>query len=174
MIFSRKISLKAANHTAAAVMTAPVIPQEPATRPEKILVVDDDPIILQTLSLKLKSRGFQVLTARDGSEAVNVTRQEKPDLMVLDVNFPPDVGGVDWNGFVFAQWLRRMSEAKDTPVIVMSGTDRKEYQERATSAGAAAFFQKPIDNEQLLASIDMALLGKASGNPDPTDTAFEI
>src|SRR6185436_18936059 len=82
---------------------------------KKILVVDDSPIILKTLSMKLKSRGYDVLTAEDGSVAVSTARREKPDLILLDITFPPDVGhggGVPWYGFLIMNWLMRMDEAK--------------------------------------------------------------
>ncbi|MGD0615781.1 MAG: response regulator [Verrucomicrobiota bacterium] len=136
-----------------------------ASKTKKILLVDDDPVILGTLSLKLKSKGYQVVTASDGSQAIGVTRKEKPDLMLLDVCFPPDVahgGGVPWNGFLIMEWLHRLSDTSSVPVIVMSGADRVEYKQRASAAGAAAFFQKPIDNDQLLTAIDTALLHKGS------------
>lgn len=147
-------------------MTAePVAAVESGETSKKILLVDDDPIILGTLSLKLKSKGYQVVTASDGSQAITVTRKEKPDLMLLDICFPPDVahgGGVPWNGFLIIEWLQRLSEASRPPVIVMTAADRTEYKQRAADAGAAAYFQKPINNDQLLTAIDTALLRKDS------------
>src|SRR6476646_738516 len=89
---------------------------------KKILVVDDSPIILKTLSMKLKSQGYDVLTAEDGSIAVSTARRERPDLILLDISFPPDVahgGGVAWDGFLIMDWLRRMDEAKDIPVFII-------------------------------------------------------
>ena len=59
--------------------------------PKKILVVDDNEIILKTISLKLQGAGYQVITALDGSEAVAAARKETPDLILLDISFPPDV-----------------------------------------------------------------------------------
>ncbi len=146
--------------------------EETAPR-KKILVVDDDPITLQALTHKLKSRGFQVVTAGDASQALNATRKERPDLMLLDVNLPPDVGCVDWNGFLVAQWLQRMEEGRNMPVIVMSASDRAEYRERAMVAGATAFFCKLTDNDQLLASIESALRGSAAEPAKPA-AVFEI
>jgi DNA-binding response OmpR family regulator len=141
---------------------------------KKILVVDDDPIILQTLSCKLKSRGFKVVTASDAAQAITTAREEKPDLMLLDINFPPDVCAVPWNGLVLAQWLRRTDATKNTPVIVISGADRMEYKERVSAVGAAGYFQKPINNDELLASIDLALCSNAGGEPGKPAGVFEI
>src|SRR5213594_4756279 len=81
-----------------------------ATTAKKILIVDDSIVILKTLSMKLKSSGYQVLTAADGATAVSTVRRERPDLILLDITFPPDVahgGGVAWDGFLIISWLQR-------------------------------------------------------------------
>jgi len=133
---------------------------------QKVLVVDDDPIVCQVLSLKLRSKGYRVVTACDGPEALNVSREEKPDVVLLDVNFPPDVGhggGVLWNGFLLAEWLQRSDDTKNIPVILISASDRADYRERASAAGATGFLSKPIGSDQLLDSIERALRSHAGG-----------
>jgi two-component system, OmpR family, KDP operon response regulator KdpE len=127
---------------------------------KKILIVDDSAIILRALSMKLKSSGYDVLTAADGSEAVAAARQQKPDLILLDLSFPPDVGhggGVPWDGFLIMDWIRRFEEAKNIPVIVITGGDPAKYKERALASGAVSYFQKPVDNDKLLAMIRQTL-----------------
>src|SRR6266446_6237132 len=117
---------------------------------KRVLIVDDSVIILKTLSMKLKSSGYDVLTAADGGTAVSMVRREKPDLILLDINFPPDVahgGGVAWDGFLIMSWLQRLDEAKDIPVIIITGGEPEKLKERAISAGAIGFFQKPINND---------------------------
>lgn len=121
-----------------------------------ILVVDDNDVILRTLSLKLKSNNYDVVTAIDGSQALGAVRTHKPDLILLDISFPPDVGhggGVPWDGFRMIEWFHRMEEAKDTPIVIITGGEAAKYKDRALSAGAAAFFHKPIDNDELLATV---------------------
>jgi len=128
--------------------------------PKKILVVDDSIIIQKTLSMKLKASGYEVLIAGDGGTAVSTARRERPDLILLDIGFPPDVahgGGVPWDGFLIMNWLRRMDEAKDIPVIIITGGKPEEYKDRSMAAGAIGFFQKPINNDELLAAIRLAL-----------------
>jgi CheY-like chemotaxis protein len=123
---------------------------------KKILVVDDSPIILKTLSMKLKSQGYEVLTAEDGSVAVSTARRERPDLILLDISFPPDVahgGGVPWDGFLIMDWLKRMDEAKDIPIFIITGGDPDRYKARSMAAGAVGFFHKPINNDELLQAI---------------------
>ena len=123
---------------------------------KKILVVDDNRVILNTMSMKLRAAGYEVLTAEDGSAAVSAVRTQRPDLILLDISFPPDVahgGGVAWDGFLIIEWFRRIEEVKQTPVIVISGGEPAKYKERALQAGAAEFFQKPIEPDELLGAI---------------------
>lgn len=127
---------------------------------KKILIVDDSQIVLKAFSNKLRASGFEVLTARDGGTAVSLARQNKPDLIILDINFPPDVahgGGVAWDGFLIIGWLRRMDEAKHTPVIIVTGEEAANYKQRALAAGAVDFLHKPVDPDELLNAVQRAL-----------------
>ena len=131
----------------------PVEPPDDGQPRKKIMVVDDDPVVLKTLSFTLRSKGYKVVTATDGSQAIGLMRDEEPDMMLVDVSFPTEVGS-GWDGFQIAQWIRQMNGA--LPTIVMSGSDKPEYKKRATSVGAQAFMTKPIDNELLLGAIGKA------------------
>ena len=126
---------------------------------KKILVVDDNEIILKTVSLKLQGVGYQVFTALDGSEAVSAARKEHPDLILLDIGFPPAVDGVPWDGFRVMEWLHRLDTGKKIPIIIITGSEDPKYKERATNSGAVAFFHKPIDHDDLLMVIHSALAG---------------
>jgi len=130
---------------------------------KKILVVDDSVLILKLMSLKLTANGYDVITAEDGGTAVSAVRTEKPDLILLDLSFPPDVahgGGVAWDGFLIMTWLQRMEEAKHIPIIVITAGDPAKYKDRALAAGAVSFFHKPIDNDELLTVIRNTLAEK--------------
>jgi len=145
---------------------ATMLPQSTMNR-KRILIVDDSTIILKTLSMKLKSNGYEVLTAADGGTAVSLVRREKPDLILLDISFPPDVahgGGVAWDGFLIMSWLGRMEEAKNIPIMIITGAEPEKFKERAMAAGAVGYFQKPINNEELLASI-RETIGEAPAVP---------
>ena len=117
---------------------------------KKILVVDDNEIVVKTLSLKLQGAGYQVITALDGSEAVAAARKETPDLILLDISFPPDVGGVPWDGFRIMEWFQRLDTVKKIPIIIITGTEDPKARERATSSGAIAYFQKPLEHDYLI------------------------
>ena len=165
MLFRRNKTKTPALMEQISLVPPPVDVPEPGPDSKKVLIADDDPVIRKALTNKLKSSGYRVVTAEDCSQALSITRLEKPDVLVLDIDFPPDVahgGGVPWDGFVLSQWLRRDESSKNTPVIFMSANDQLDYQQRASAAGGTAFLAKPINGEQLLASIDGALAGRSN------------
>ena len=129
----------------------------------KILVVDDNQPVLKAFELKFKSLGFGVLSATEGASAVTIARQQRPDVIILDINFPPDVGssGLQWDGFNIMQWLKRFQEAANIPVIIITSGDPTKLKDRALAAGAVAFFQKPINNEEFLLNL-RRVLGQVS------------
>ena len=133
---------------------------------KRILIVDDDKIAVDAFTRLLNDAGYDILSAADGSDAVSIARHEKPDLIILDLVFPPDVshgGGVPWDGFLIIGWLRRMEEARDIPVIIVTGSEDATNKQRALEAGAVDFFQKPVDAEQLVSSVRRALHQDAAG-----------
>ena len=126
----------------------------------KILVVDDNAIVLKAFELKLSSSGFVVIPAKDGATAVGMARQENPSLVVLDLNFEPtgDFSSLNWDGLNIMQWLRRVQDGLDTPIIVLSMEDPGNYEQLCLAAGASAYFQKPVDYKLFLGTI-LQLLG---------------
>ena len=132
----------------------------------KILVADDDQVIVKTLSMLLNANGYKVITATDGPGAASAVTQEKPDLILLDIQFPPDamnIGGALQDGYFIMEWLRRMGEAKDIPIIIISASNSNKDRQRALDAGAVAFFAKPIDRSALLAAIRKVFDAAAAG-----------
>ncbi|HTV62740.1 MAG TPA: response regulator [Verrucomicrobiae bacterium] len=138
-----------------------------AAAQKKILVIDDNEIILKTTSMKLQSAGYHVLTALDGAEGVSMVRREKPDLVLLDITFPPDVSGVSWDGFRIMEWLHRVDETKKIPIIVISGVVEEKNKARAIASGAVAFFPKPVNFDEMLKVIRRSL-GAESQAPAPS------
>jgi CheY-like chemotaxis protein len=125
--------------------------------PKKILVVDDNEVVIKTISLKLQGAGYQVLTAMDGAAAVAAARREVPDLILLDLSYPPDVAGVPWDGFRIMEWFRRLDTARKIPIVIISGSDDLNDRQRAVQMGAVAYFQKPLEHDQLLKVIHATL-----------------
>jgi len=148
-----------------------------AKKPRKVLLVDDNALILKTTSGKLKEAGYEVLTAEDGGSAIRQARQLKPHLIILDLNFPPDVGhggGIPWDGFLILNWLRRTDGMEKVPVIVITGGDLEKHKDKWVEAGVRDIFLKPIDHEALLAAMRWALDQEvAEQEPAPTETSAE-
>jgi len=119
--------------------------------PADILIVDDDPDMLQALQIRLKASGYDVHCAEDGIGAISEARRHAPDLIVLDLGIPSG------DGFVVLDTLRTNIDLSSIPVIVLSGRDRRANEERVLNAGAKAFLQKPVESNDFLAAIRQAL-----------------
>lgn len=136
----------------------------PETRRKRVLVIDDDEVILKTASLKLGAAGYEVITASDASEAISAVGESRPDIVLLDINFPadPSSGGlVAWDGFRLMNWLEGLHNADGTGFIVISGDGSTESRERAIGQGAVAFFAKPLDYGRLLEAMKKYLEGRS-------------
>ena len=112
-----------------------------------ILVVDDDPDERQALQVRLKANGYDVHYAANGAGAISEARKHRPDLIVLDLGIP------DGDGFVILDILKSNFSLSSVPVLVLSGRDRGANEERVLNAGARAFLQKPVENDEFLAVI---------------------
>ena len=118
---------------------------------KKILIVDDDPDLRRGLSVRLRANHYDTVFAVDGLSAISVAQKEKPDLIILDLGLPAG------DGFTVMERLKFLAPLASTPVIVVSARDPQASKERALKAGADVFLQKPVDNDELLASIRKAL-----------------
>ena len=136
-------------------------------------MIDDNRVILKTTASKLRASGYEVLTAEDSASAIRQVRQLEPHLILLDLNFPPDVGhggGTPWDGLLLLSWLRRANGTQKIPVIVITGGDLAPYKDRCVEAGVLDIFLKPIDHDVLLAAIRWAL-DEEVAEKDPTPVA---
>lgn len=121
----------------------------------KILIIDDDDNMRRALHIRFKAAGYDTAFAADGLTAMNAALKEEPDLVVLDLGLPAG------DGFVVMERFRKNTKLSCVPVIVLTAREVRANEDRALAAGASAFFQKPADNELLLAAIGQAL--KESG-----------
>ena len=143
-------------------------PPAPIGRGRRVLVVDDNPVILKAFELKLKANGFAVTTSTDGAAVARTAEQTKAELIILDINFPTQAG-LEWSGFTIMQWVRRFPELAGIPVILITGGDSKDYEEKSRASGAVGFFQKPVAFKELL-SVMVATLARCPETPAPTPT----
>jgi DNA-binding response OmpR family regulator len=118
---------------------------------KKILIVDDDMDVRRGLHIRLKANHYDAFFAVDGLTSISEAKKHQPDLIILDLGLPAG------DGFVVLERLRADDSLNLIPVIVVSGRDRLADKERALKAGAKAFLEKPLENEELLAVIRHAL-----------------
>ncbi len=117
----------------------------------KILVVDDEPEIVRALGLRLKSNGYNVISAMDGLQATNAAIKEQPDLIILDIGMPAA------NGHVVTKRLRNSTKTCAIPIIYLTArTDEKDHQE-AINLGVNKFITKPYDPDELIMTIESLL-----------------
>jgi two-component system OmpR family response regulator len=132
----------------------------PTAAPEaRLLVVDDEPNILELLSVSLRFAGFEVATATNGVDALNIARTFSPDLLVLDVMLP----GLD--GFEVAQQLR--SGGDRTPVVFLTAKDATEDRVQGLTIGGDDYVTKPFSLEEVVARI-RAVLRRTQGPAAPS------
>lgn len=130
---------------------------QPASDPSrKVLVIDDNPIIQRTIYFALRDRGCTVSLAGGITEALKLVREQHPDVILLDLNFPADgaIGSTALrDGFWALDWLQHMDEARNVPVIIISSDPPEKSRARALASGAVAYFQKPLDKQELAAAV---------------------
>jgi DNA-binding response OmpR family regulator len=119
------------------------------TRPAiKILIVEDDAVCARMLMGVLRRRGYAVVAASDGVQAMRVARIERPDVILLDIGLP---GG---DGLVTLTRLRNLSETALTPVVISTSRPASEIEGKARELGADEFLSKPVEPDLLTDAID--------------------
>lgn len=134
-----------------------------------ILVVEDIATVRELIEVQLKLRGYNVVAARDGQEALDLIDKERPSVIVADILMPR----VD--GFALAHKLRTNPQTAGIPIIFLSATYVSAEDERfALGLGAMRFLPKPVDADELFICIADALTGQAQAGPPMTEREFYI
>jgi CheY-like chemotaxis protein len=110
----------------------------------RILVVDDDPVILRLLQVNFRLEGYEVLTASRGDEALRVAKEQHPEVIVLDVMMP----GID--GYEVCRQLKEDPDTAAAPVIFLSARAQDADRDRGYALGVVAYVTKPFDPGQLV------------------------
>jgi DNA-binding response OmpR family regulator len=124
---------------------------------KKILIIEDDSDVRLGYHIRLKANNYDTFFAADALASMTEARKHQPDLIILDLGLPAG------DGFVVMERLKANTHLAVIPIIVVSARDRRENGDRALKAGAKAFLQKPVDNNELLAIIRQ-LLGEPNGS----------
>lgn len=114
-------------------------------RQHRIVVADDDPIVIRFLEAIFRDEGFEVHHAEDGEKALRVIRETRPDLVILDLVMPYH------DGFEVCQRIRSAAETANVPVIILSMKEKEQDALRAFEAGADDFIRKPFNALELVA-----------------------
>ena len=119
--------------------------------PKRLLVVDDDPNLVLLVKDYLEFRGYEVVAASNGLEALEVMRRLTPDLIICDVMMP------EMDGYTFVQTLRSDRATDWIPVIFLSARGQTADRVRGLNTGADAYLVKPFEPEELVAQVEATL-----------------
>lgn len=131
----------------------------------KILIADDDPQMLRALRITLTARGYEIVTASDGTEALNAAIRSHPDIVVIDLGMP------GLTGIEVIQALRGWSQV---PVLVVSGRSESWDKVEALDAGADDYVTKPFSADELLARIRALSRRTPTASDEPVVTFGEV
>jgi two-component system alkaline phosphatase synthesis response regulator PhoP len=126
----------------------------------KILIADDEPDILEIISYNLEKEGFVVITAKDGIQALELSKLHKPDLVILDIMMPYKTG------IEVCNLLRMLPDFKKTPIAILTALSDETSHVKGLDSGADDYISKPISPKVLVSRIN-ALLRRTQ--PDNTD-----
>jgi CheY-like chemotaxis protein len=115
---------------------------------KRILICDDDPVILRLLQVNLELEGYEVLQAHHGEEAVEIATAERPDLVILDIMMPR------LDGYQTAERLKSQDETKEIPVVFVSAKAQQSDIDKGKSYGVADYLTKPFDPTDLLEIVE--------------------
>ncbi|ADL07729.1 response regulator transcription factor [Thermosediminibacter oceani] len=118
---------------------------------EKILVVDDEPNIVELVRFNLENSGFKVITASDGQQALDLVQKEQPDLVILDIMLP----GID--GLEVCRIFRRQRATRDIPVILLTAKTEEIDKVLGLEMGADDYITKPFSPRELVARVKAVL-----------------
>ena len=111
---------------------------------KRVLICDDDPVILRLLEVNLELEGYDVLTAHHGEEAFEIATRELPDLVILDIMMPR------LDGYQTCQKLKAQPSTEQIPVVFLSAKAQASDIEKGRSFGVAEYLTKPFDPNDLL------------------------
>lgn len=137
------------------------------TTTKKILIVDDEPDILEFLRYNLRKEGYAVVTANDGKVALDVAGREKPDLIILDIMMP------ELDGVETCRQLRANKAFKETPIAFLTARDEDFSQITALDVGGDDYITKPVKPRVLTSRIN-ALLRRAGRGAENQETVVEL
>ncbi|WP_406708253.1 response regulator transcription factor [Tessaracoccus caeni] len=139
--------------------------QRPDGTPIRVLTVDDEPSLIELLSMAMRYEGWEVSTAQDGATAVRVAREVKPDALVLDMMLP------DFDGLEVMRRIR--AEQPDVPVVFLTAKDGVRDRIQGLTAGGDDYVTKPFSLEEVIARL-RGLLRRSGATTVRSDTQLVV
>jgi len=124
----------------------------------KVLLVDDEPVLVETIAYNLEQAGYEVTTVADGASALEAARRERPDLVILDIMLP------EMDGIEVCRRLRRENSTATTPIMMLTAKGEEIDKVVGLEVGADDYVTKPFGRRELLARVK-ALLRRAEYAP---------
>ena len=129
---------------------------------KKILIADDEPDILEIIEFNLKAEAYEVITAKNGDEAIDAAKKNQPDLIILDIMMPGK------NGIEVCNILRMQPAFKDTLIVFLSALSDEQTEIRGLETGADDYLTKPISPKILVSKVN-ALFRRLNKDKDETE-----
>ena len=126
----------------------------------RVLVVDDEPFILRSLSFVLERAGFEVFTARNGDEALEALRDCRPRVCILDVMMPKR------SGYEVCEIVKGDPDLRDTHVILLTAKGQETARRRGERAGADEYLTKPFSPSAIVERVGVVIAGEPEPAPD--------
>jgi two-component system sensor histidine kinase ChiS len=125
-------------------------------RPQTILCIDDDRLVLGVCTSALEAHGYRVVTATDGLAGMEMAKQERPGVILLDVMMP------GMSGFEVCQLMRTDPDLRETPIVLMTAMGLPDLEAKGAEAGATLSLRKPFNPEQIVSTVEQVLARKGS------------
>jgi DNA-binding response OmpR family regulator len=127
---------------------------KPPSEKNKILLVDDEPVIVEVVKKRLEVSGFDVVVATDGAEALQKAHTEEPKLIILDVMLPK----ID--GYMVCGVLKKDNRTSKIPIVMLTARSQAEDEKISLECGADAYVKKPFDSQELLEKIRALIVSR--------------
>lgn len=118
---------------------------------KSVLIIEDEPFIIEALSFLLEREGFQLSAYSDGEGCVDFIKKIKPDLIILDMMLP------NISGMQILENLRNSTEFSNLPVLMLTAKGQTKDRQAAENAGASLFMTKPFSNDEIIANVHKLL-----------------
>lgn len=132
--------------------------------PKSVLVIEDNLNNMYLMKFLLRNKGYRVIGAESGREGIELAKQYKPDIILLDIQLP------EIDGYQVAEELRKDKQLQKTPIIAVTSYAMVGDREKAFAAGATGYIEKPIDPDNFITEIECIVSGKKKKELNDEDT----